>query len=281
MFTLTRIVTVVWVLMSSVSAFAADNIWKIFEVRGRASVISGNAVRALSNEKSLLETIRQGSRVLTEAGGNVVIVSLKDGLAYEVGDSSEATVEDEQVRAVRGTVTMKKGFLLPKAGDGRTGGIVMRGAGNTRSCLKAISPVNTAILELTPELRWENNCDGLRRVTITILSDERVVHTAECSETSFKIPADVLQSGSRYMWMIDGGTNFDMASGLFTIPAEADRKEVLESITGFSRETGEDVSAMIAYIFFLDAKGLNELARLESDKMRKRFPASQGLKELP
>jgi hypothetical protein len=38
---------------------------------------------------------------------------------------------------------------------------------------------------------------------------------------------------------------------------------------------------MIAYIYFLDGKGLNELARIESDKMRKRFPGSEGLKELP
>ena len=278
---ITRIVTVVWVLMLSVSAFAADNVWKIFEVKGRASVISDSAARALSNEKSLLETIRKGSRVITEAGGNVVIVSLKDRQAFEVGDSSEAIVEDEQVRAIKGTVTIKKGFSLPKANVGSTGRIVMRGAGNTRSCLKAISPINTVILELTPELRWENNCDGLKQVTITILGDDRVVHTTESSETLFRIPAGVLQPGSRYMWMIDGGSNFDMASGLFNIPAETERKEALERISAYRKENSEDVSAMIAYIYFLDGKGLNELSRLESDKMRKRFPGSEGLKELP
>jgi hypothetical protein len=278
---ITRILTVLSVLMFSVSAFAADNIWKIFEVKGKASVISDSGTRALSNEKSLLETIRKGSKVKTEAGGKVVVVSLKNRQAYEIGDNSEAVVEDELVRAIKGTVAIKKGFSLPKTNDGRMGGIVMRGAGNTRSCLKALTPINTAIIELTPELRWENNCDGLRQVTVTVLADDRIVHTAESSETFLKIPDGVMLPGSRYMWMIDGGSNFDMASGVFTILAEADRKDARERIAEYDKEKSDDVSSMIAYIYFLDGKGLNELTRLESDKMRKRFPDSEGLKELP
>ncbi|MBK5276053.1 MAG: hypothetical protein JJE30_13505 [Desulfuromonadales bacterium] len=276
-----RIVTLLSVLMLSVSAFAADNIWKIFEVKGKASIITEGGSRALSNEKSLLETVRKGNKIKTEAGGKVVVVSLKNRQAYELGDNSEAIVEEEQVRAIKGTVVIKKGFSLPKSSDGRMGGIVMRGAGNTRSCLKALSPLNTAVLDLTPLLRWENNCDGLTQVTITVLADERTVLTSETTETSFKIPAEVLKPGSRYMWMIDGGANFDMASGVFSIPTEAERNEALGKISEFNRESSEDVAAMIAYIYYLDGKGLNELTRLESDKLRKRFPDSEGLKELP
>jgi hypothetical protein len=278
---LIRSVTVLSVFVLSASACAADNIWKIFGVKGKASLITDSGTRALNNEKSLLETVRKGSRIKTEAGGKVVVVSLKSRQAYEIGDNSEAAIEDEQVRAIKGTVVIKKGFSLPKSSDGRMGGIVMRGAGNTRSCLKALSPVNTAILDLTPELRWENNCDGLRQVTITLLADERVVHTAESSETSFRVPAGVMQPGTRYMWMIDGGANFDMASGVYTTLPDSDRKEALERIAQFNSENGDDASAMIAYIYFLDEKGLNELSRLESDKMRKRYPGAEGLKELP
>jgi hypothetical protein len=278
---LIRSVTVLSVFVLTTSACAADNIWKIFGVKGKASLITDSGTRALNNEKSLLETVRKGSRIKTEAGGKVVVVSLKSRQAYEIGDNSEAAIEDEQVRAIKGTVVIKKGFSLPKSSDGRMGGIVMRGAGNTRSCLKALSPVNTAILDLTPELRWENNCDGLRQVTITLLADERVVHTAESSETSFRVPAGVMQPGTRYMWMIDGGANFDMASGVYTTLPDSDRKEALERIAQFNSENGDDASAMIAYIYFLDEKGLNELSRLESDKMRKRYPGAEGLKELP
>jgi hypothetical protein len=269
------------VLLLPVFAYAADNSWKVFEVKGRASLITETGTRVLSNDKSLLETVRKGNRIKVEGSGKVVIVSLKTRQAYEVGDNSEALVEEEQVRAIRGTVAVKKGFSLPKANEGRMGGIVMRGAGNTRSCLKALSPMNTAIIELSPELRWENNCDGLKQVTITVLADERIVQTAESADTFFKIPAGVLQPGNRYMWLVDGGANFDMASGVFTVLAEADRSETAGRIAEFSTVSSDDVSAMIAYIYYLDGKGLNELTRLESDKLRKRFPDSEGLKELP
>jgi hypothetical protein len=272
--------TLLLVLLSSVSAHAVDNVWKIFEVKGIASIISDSGTRALSNEKSLLETVRKGSRVKTEAGGKVVVVSLKNRQAYEIGDNSDAMVEEEQVRAIKGTVAIKKGFSLPKSSDGRMGGIVMRGAGNTRSCLKALSPINTAVLDLIPVLSWENNCDGLNQVTLTLLADERTVFTSESSEAFFKIPADVLKPGNRYMWMVDGGANFDMASGVFSVLAEAERSEVLGKISEFNKDNG-DVAAMIAYIYYLDGKGLNELTRFESAKLRKRFPDSEGLKELP
>jgi hypothetical protein len=269
------------VLLLPVFAYAADNSWKVFEVKGRASLITETGTRVLSNDKSLLETVRKGNRIKVEGSGRVVIVSLKTRQAYEVGDNSEALVEEEQVRAIKGTVAVKKGFSLPKANEGRMGGIVMRGAGNTRSCLKAISPMNTAIIDLSPELRWENNCDGLKQVTITVLADERIVQTAESGDSSYKIPAGVLQPGNRYMWLVDGGANFDMASGVFTVLAEADRGETAARIAEFSTVSGDDVAAMIAYIYYLDGKGLNELTRLESDKLRKRFPDSEGLKELP
>lgn len=262
-------------------AFSADTTWKVFEIKGKVGLLLDGSSRVLSNEKNLLETIRKGSRVKVDGAGKVVIVSLKSRQAYEIGDNSEGVVEEDQVRALKGSVSVRKGFTLPKANDGRMGGIVMRGAGNTRSCLKALSPINTAVVDLSPELRWENNCDGLNQVTLTVLADERVVHTAESGESVYKIPAGVLKPGSRYMWMIDGGANFDMASGVFSLLPEVDRKEVLEKTAEYSRTGGEDLAEMLAYIYFIDGKGLNELTRLESEKIKLRYPGAEGLKELP
>lgn len=268
-------------LLLAAPAFCAEASWKVFEIKGKASLQTSNGTRPLSNDKNLLETVLKGSRIKVEGVGKVVIVSLKSRQAYEIGDNSEGMVEDDQVRAIKGTVLVKKGFTLPKGSDGRLGGIVMRGAGNTRSCLKALSPVNTAIVDLSPELRWENNCDGLKQVTVTVLADERVVHSAESSETAFKIPVGVVQPGSRYMWLIDGGANFDMASGVFSVLPDADRKEVLEKVADYAKAGGEDIAEMIAFIYFVDGKGLSEMTRMESDKIRQRYPGAEGLKDLP
>jgi hypothetical protein len=274
-------VTLIVFLLLTGTAYAADATWKIFEIKGKASLQTDAGTRPLSNDKNLLETIHKGSRVKVDGVGKVVVVSLKSRQAFEVGSNSEGVVEDEQVRALKGTVSVKKGFSLPKGNDGKMGGIVMRGAGNTRSCLKALSPSNTAIVDLSPELYWENNCDGLKQVTITVLADERIVHTAESSETTYKVPVGVLQPGSRYMWLIDGGANFDMASGVFTILPDTERKEVVERMEAYGKEEGDDISGKIAYIYYIDGKGLNEMTRRESEKIRQRFPGAEGLKDLP
>ncbi len=268
-------------LLIAAPVFAADTVWKIFDIKGKASVKTDKSAHSLSNDKNLLETVRKGSLVKVDGSGKVVIVSLKTRQAFEVGDNSEAVVEDDQVRALKGSVSVKKGFTLPKGNVGKMGGIVMRGTGNTRSCLKALSPINTAIIDMTPELVWENNCDGLKQVTITLLADEKVVHSAETGDNSFKIPSGVVQPGNRYMWLVDGGANFDMASGIFTVLTEADKKEVLDRMAAYAQEGGDDVAVIISYIYFLDGKGMHELTSQESGKIKQRFPGAEGLKELP
>lgn len=269
------------ILLSASSSFAADIAWKIFDIKGKATVQTDGVTRSISNDKNLLEPVRKGSRIKVEGSGKVVIVSLKTRQAFEIGDNSEGVVEDEQVRALKGTVSVKKGLSLPKGNDGKIGGIVMRGAGNQRSCLKALTPTNTAIMDLSPELRWENNCDGLKLVTITVLADEKAVHSSETEDTTFRIPEGVVQAGNRYMWLIDGGANFDMASGIFSVLSENDRKEVQERKTAFITEGSDDVASMLAYIYFLDSKGLNDLSRQDSARIKQRFPGADGLKELP
>lgn len=275
------VVGVAIVLLFATSAFSAEILWKIFDIKGKASLTIDGTTRPLSNGKNLLEAVRKGSLIKVEGAGKVVVVSLKSRQAFEIGDSSEGMVEEDQVRAVKGTVVVKKGLSLPKGNDGKMGGIVMRGAGNTRSCLKALSPSNTAILDLAPELRWENNCDGLKTVTITLLADEKVVYSSELGESSVRIPEGIVQTGNRYMWLVDGGSNFDMASGIFTVLPESDRQEVLEKRSVFAKEGADDVASMLAYIYFLDGKGLREMTRDESERIRNRFPGADSLKELP
>ena len=61
--------------------------------------------------------------------GKVVVVSLKNRQAFEVADNSEAVVEDDRVVALKGTVTVRKGYALPKGKDGRMGGSSCAGPG--------------------------------------------------------------------------------------------------------------------------------------------------------
>ncbi len=268
-------------LLLTSPAFSADSSWRIFDVKGKVSLQNDSGTRALSNGKNLFEMVQKGSRFKVGSGGKVVIVSLKSRQAFEIGENSEGIVEADHVRAIKGAVSLKKSFALPKTNDGSMGGVVMRSGGNISSCLKPLSPSNTAVIDHSPELSWENSCDGLKQVTVTVLADERIVLTAESNETHFKIPDGLVQPGRKYMWLIAGGSDFDMASGVFTILPEADRKEVLEKTAAYAKVDDDDIAEMIAYLYFIAGKGLNEMARLESNKIRQRFPSAAGLKDLP
>lgn len=263
------------------TVYGAEKTWRVFDVKGKAGLVAPDGARiSLSNEKNLLQALDTGSRVKVEGKGKVVIVSLKTRMAYEIADDSEAVVEDKEVRALKGSVAAKKGYTLPKGKDGKMGGIVMRG-GNTRSCLKVVSPANTATLDLDPVFQWENACEGLRQVTVTLLSDERVVHTAESGDSSMRIPAGVVKPGVRYMWLIDGGVNFDMASAVFTVLPEEERSEVMAQIAAAAGAGPDDIAGMIAHVYYLEGMGLAQMARQESEKIRKRYPGAAALKDLP
>ncbi len=273
---------VVQVFLATSIASAAEKDWRIFGVQGTAKLISASgAITPLTLEKNLLQPLSQGSRIKVEGRGKVVVVSIKSRLAFEILDESEALLEADQARVLKGKVIPRKGYALPKGNEGRMGGIVMRGAGNTRSCLKAVSPLNTAILELDPVLVWTNDCEVLKQVTITVLADDKTINTAETSDTKYRIPAGILKPGNRYMWLIDGGSNFDMASGVFSIPAEPVLSEMLLKLNRKKTADIDDLVERIAFIYLLNEHGVIDTARDESALLRKLYPGSEGLKELP
>ena len=266
-------------LIAAGTAVADD--WRIFGAHGTVEMApKGGSPVAIDNNKSLMMKVPVGSTLQIKGKGKVVIVSLTSRQAFEFTDNTQVAVDADTVRALSGSVTSKSGFAPPTGKAGKIGGIVMRGAGNQRSCLKTIYPVNTAILDPTPELRWENHCSGLPGVTLTILSDERVVHSAEnVSGSSYRLPAKILADGNRYLWMIDGGASFDMASGVFALPAASVRDEILQRMKiAAAATTPED---RIGYIYFLSDRGFTEMAHEESRKLRAAFPEATALSELP
>ena len=224
--------------------------------------------------------VSEGSTIQVKGKGKVVVVSLKSRSAFEIGDDSTARVETDTVRPLKGTVNPKTGYAPPAGKDGKIGGIVMRGADNQKGCLKLISPVKTKIVELTPELRWENNCSGVANLGVTILSDEQVVHSAEVrSVSSYRVPENVLKAGNRYLWMIDGGSGFDTSSGVFMVAENKEREEVTQQTKSASSTAAPE--DRLAYMYFLSDRGFSELAKVELGKLRTAFPEAAGLLELP
>jgi len=274
------VIMLITLILTAAGKAQADD-WRIFGAHGTVQITpKGGNPAVINNEKSLMMKVANGSTIKIIGKGKVVVVSLKSRKALEIGDNSTALVAPDTIRALSGTVSPKSGFAQPTGKDGKMGGIVMRGKANQRSCIKAISPINTTIPALTPELRWENRCSGLSRVNLTILSDERVVHSAEVSTLpSYKVPENILKEGNRYLWMIDGGASFDMASGVFLVTTATEREELLQRMKDVNSSTSTE--DRIAYVYFLSDRGFSEMAREEGNRLRAAFPEASALSDLP
>jgi hypothetical protein len=274
-------------LIGSLGAFivaagpAAAEDWRIFGAQGTVQVAEkAQEAVTIDNAKSPMMKVADGTTVLVKGKGKVVLVSLKSRQAFELGDNSAAVVEATTVRALKGVVNPRKGFSAPTGKDGKMGGVVMRGASGQSGCLKALSPIKTTILALTPELRWENRCRGVSSVNLTILADDKVVLAAEVhSASSYRVPEKILKEGGRYLWMIDGGASFDMASGVFAVADGKVREEVLQQEKETVAAGGPE--ERLTYVYFLIDRGFAEIAKEESDKLRAAFPEAAGLAELP
>jgi hypothetical protein len=268
-------------VMLAIAGQAAAEDWRIFGAHGTIQIApKGGAAVVINNDKSLMMKVSEGSTIQVKGKGKLVVVSLKSRQAYEIGDNTTALVNPDVIRALNGSVNAKSGFTPPTGKDGKMGGIVMRSIGNVRSCLNALSLNNTTIVDLTPEIRWENHCRGLNKVNLTILSDDGIVHSAEVlSLSAYRIPVNILKEGTRYLWMVDEGTSFEIASGVFMVSAGKEREEVLKYMKEVHlATTPED---RIAYVYFLSDRGFSDMAKEESNRLRSAFPEASYLSELP
>lgn len=259
-----------------VNANAAERYGLVFDVQGNVEVqgADGKATK-LKKTEHVLFPVNEGDRVKV-AQGKVVIVSLKENKGYELSSNSEGIIKNRKLVAVRGSARAIQGLNPPGKGvSGSIGGIVLR---SIRPCIKAVSPVNTNILDVTPELVWSNTCQGDKKVIVKVMSGEQMVFHTESAANSLKMPPGVLLYGKEYRWIIDGGKNRNISGGGFTIVNEDEAKEITQRIA-FFRERGDDLSYRLSYIFYLLDRNLNEAAKGEIQKLKRDYPENTYIRE--
>jgi len=203
---------------------AAQQAGYIFDVQGTAQLKSAEGKTiTLKRSEHLLYAVKDGDRIKVEKG-RVVVASLKESRGYEVGDKSEGVVRLGKVVAVKGKVSELQGLHAPgKTAAGSMGGFVVR---SVKPCIRAISPVSTTIMDLTPQLSWENKCSGDKKVTVKIISGDTVLFSAESADNSLKVPARVLAYGNEYRWIVDSGKVNNVSGGIFSLPSQAEADEI-------------------------------------------------------
>lgn len=258
-------------------ACAAVQTGYIFDIQGTAQLLSADGKKiTLKKGQHLLYAVKEGDKIKVEKG-KVVIASLKDNKGYEVGNNSEVVVRPGSIVAIKGSVSELKGLHAPaKAGSGSIGGFVVRGM---KPCIRALSPVSTAIISTTPTLSWENKCSGDKGVTVKIISGDSVLFSTQTREDSLAIPANVLGYSKEYRWIVDSGKVNNVSGGVFSIPSPEEARELNKQIAQFE-ERKKDISFHLSYLFFLIDNNLNDRARVEIKALKNEYPDNENLKKM-
>jgi hypothetical protein len=254
---------------------AQERIGLVFDVQGNVEVRSHNGkVIKLKRSEHLLYPIKDGDRIRV-AEGKLVVVSMTENNGYEMTSGTEGMVKGKKIIATIGKVREVKGLQPPGEGTrGSIGGLVLRGV---KPCTRAIAPLNTALIDLTPELVWDNRCPGGKKVFVKVISGEEVVFTAETEQNSVKIPESILSYGKEYRWMVDSLKGYDVGS--FSIHDGNEVKKIKENIAYFKTRSN-DIIYRLSYVFYLLDKNLNLLAKEEINNLNAEYPQNVYIQEL-
>lgn len=273
-----RISLIIVLLLMPLIAYGSEKFGMVFDVRGSVEVkaVDGKTIR-LRKDRHILYPIKEGDRINVMADGRVLIVSFKGKQGYEILPNSSVQISEGRIKTIKGTVNIKEGLHAPEEGaNGPIGAIVLRGV-IKEPCIRTVSPVNTSILNLTPELIWRLDCKGIKKVSVRILVGREVIFSKDTEMNSMKVTEGVLKYGETYRWLVDGGSA-GIIGGTFSIPEEQEVGNINEKIAFL--KTGGDLSQRLSYVFYLLENRLNEHAKAEIELLEREFPDNDYIREL-
>jgi hypothetical protein len=244
----------------------------IYDIQGKVDMKrSREEPVRLKSSKDILRVVKDGDKIKTEEDGKLILVSLSDKIGYELMPNTLVMITANKITTVRGTVNKIEGLYTPKSIPAQPEKEIMVSEIPQKvSCLSTVSPLNTSIITTTPTLKWENSCEGSKKVTVKLISDRRVIYQAITGDTYMKIPKEVLNFEQTCIWIIHSGET-GIVGSTFSILSEDDVKEALEMKYNYVQHEGE-MHQYLSYVFYLKSKGLREMADTEITRIKKDFP---------
>lgn len=275
------ILLVLLFLTVPLTAGAAEKFGRVFDIKGDVELSSGGKTLKLMKEKHILQTVFDGDRIKTGKDSGVLIVSLKDKKGYEVPANTTALIKEGAVRPLTKGARIKTNErhvnVREGAGSGDAPGAYV--LLSTGPCVQLISPVDTAVLDLTPELRWSNDCGRSGKLSASIQLGDKVVFSGESDSGSVKVPPGVLGYGKKYRLVLKWSEIGDVAANDFWISAEESVKQIKATINYYEQNKG-DLPTRLSYVFYLLDNNLRDHARVEIERLNKEFPGNDNIESL-
>lgn len=232
-------------------AFGAARFGMIFEIQGTATLTKANGkTTTLDRATHILKPVKVGETITVAPGGKVVVVAMADKTGFEITSGTTARITADGVVASSGSVTTVAANSMPLSGSasGTYGTTVLRSA-STDSCVNIASPRNTAVLDTTPMLAWDNACTGASEVTVRIYQDRAVVFEMTTNQPSFSVPQGVLEARQTYRWMVE--TSAGKSGATFTT-LDAETSADLRAMSAEMSASNEQwLPNTLAYIFMM------------------------------
>ncbi len=261
---------------------AANKFGKIYDIEGTVRFIPvGGKEEKITRDKDLLRGVAEGDIIEVRGAGRVVIASFADRRSYIIESDSIATMKQNEVKAIKGKVNIRQRSVYMGVGEALGSpmlGIVLRGV---QPCVRTVAPVNTVILTLTPELKWQNSCSGSPKVEVEVLrdiDDERVYSTVT-EGGSIELPKGTLSYGMVYRWVVKGRGDYNVSLATIRIPLEEEARKIALGIADYKMKTHE-LPDRFSLVYYLMEKGLNQQAQTEIESLAKEFPENAHLEEL-
>lgn len=272
-----RIVAAVAALVLAPAALAG---LLVTDVGGKAE-IDGKGLLQLMAE------VPDGATIVVSAGASLVAVDLGNGREYAIRSPGRYLVEKGNLRSLGGGKVDSSSLPARQMPDVKIASarvaqatLVMRSV--KKAAPAAASPVNTAVLNVTPTLRWPEvaGATGYRLVVNDSVSGSKLVDVAVAAAPTLTLTANAgLRPGGRYAWratalrdqqaLAESGGEFSVLGA-----AEAAR------LDAFRPQPGSEFSRIALYAALLMEAGANEEARLLWQALRAERPQDPALGRL-
>lgn len=213
--TIQRALAVVATLAAS--AALADGIAFLTNLKGEV---------ALDGAKpQVLGEIARGQKLTLGRDANASVMYIASGKEFVLRGPGEYLVKDGEVTASSGAAPTARSTewratskVLGQVAQTQAASVRMRSIAPGKARANLLFPTQGNVATLQPTFRWAG--DGQSEVTLSVVGDEKPVHTGRTHGNSYRIPGK-LKPDTEYVWVLSSGGT-ELGAGKFrTLPLEA------------------------------------------------------------
>jgi hypothetical protein len=208
--------TLLAVLMACTPAFAADGIAFITNLKGEVA-LDGNP------RPVLLAELARGQKLTVGKESQASVMFIASGKEYVLKGPGDYVVKDVEVASSSGMppTTRETGWrtnnkVLAQAAQTSAASVRMRSVAAPKidTAPKLLFPTEGTVATLQPTFRWRAaDAKAPGEFTLAIVGQEKPVHVAKVSATSYRVPAK-LRPETEYAWTVSVAGN-EIGTGKF------------------------------------------------------------------